>query len=75
MYMNFVVPCLIGLESLIANELKELGAEDVQAENARVLFSGDEALLARANLCLRYAERIQILVGTFRATTFEELFQ
>lgn len=73
--MNFVVPCLIGLESLIANELKELGAEDVQAENARVLFSGDEALLARANLCLRYAERIQILVGTFRATTFEELFQ
>lgn len=75
MYMNFVVPCLIGLESLIANELKELGAEDVQAENARVLFSGDEHILARANLCCRYAERIQILVGTFEARSFEELFQ
>ncbi len=73
--MNFVVPCLIGLESLIANELKDLGAEDVQAENARVLFSGDETILARANICCRYAERIQILVGTFQALTFEELFQ
>lgn len=75
MYMNFVVPCLIGLESLIANELKDLGAEDVRAENARVLFSGDEHILARANICCRYAERIQIMVGTFQAKTFEELFQ
>lgn len=75
MYMNFVVPCLMGLESLISEELKNMGAEDVQVENARVFFSGDEHLLARANLCCRYAERIQILVGTFKATSFEELFQ
>jgi len=75
MKMNFVVPCLMGVESLIANELKELGAEEVRAENARVLFSGDEHILARANICCRYAERIQILVGSFKAVTFEELFQ
>lgn len=75
MTMNFVVPCLMGVESLIANELRELGAEDVRAENARVLFSGDETILARANICLRHAERIQILLGSFHAVTFEELFQ
>lgn len=75
MNMNFVVPCLMGVESLIANELKNLGATEVRAENARVLFSGDEHVLARANICCRYAERIQILVGTFHAETFEELFQ
>ncbi|MBQ9066758.1 MAG: class I SAM-dependent RNA methyltransferase [Clostridia bacterium] len=75
MHMNFLVPCLMGVESLIAAELRELGAEDVRAENARVLFSGDEHLLVRANLCLRYAERIQIVLGTFHAETFEELFQ
>lgn len=75
MKMNFVVPCLMGVESLIAGELRDLGAEDVHAENARVLFSGDESILARANICLREAERVQILVGSFRATTFEELFQ
>lgn len=75
MNMNFVVPCLMGLESLIADELKELGAEDVRCENARVFFSGDEHILARANICLRHAERVQIVVGTFIAKSFEELFQ
>lgn len=75
MQINFVVPCLMGLESLIADELREIGASDVRAENARVLFSGDEYILARANICLRHAERIQILLGSFRATTFEELFE
>ena len=65
----------MGVESLIAGELRELGAEDVRAENARVLFSGDAHILARANICLRHAERIQIYLGSFHAVTFEELFQ
>ncbi len=75
MKINFVIPCLLGLEKLIADEMKALGAENVVSENGRVLFSGDENLLARANICSRYAERIQILVGSFEAKTFEELFQ
>lgn len=75
MKYNFVVPCLMGLESLIADELKELQAEDVRCENARVFFSGDEHILARANICLRHAERVQIVVGSFIAKSFEELFQ
>ncbi|MBQ7580950.1 MAG: class I SAM-dependent RNA methyltransferase [Clostridia bacterium] len=70
-----VVPCLIGLESIIADELKMMGVEDVTCENARVLFSGDESAVARANICLRSAERVQILVGEFFATSFEELFE
>ena len=75
MRINFVVPCLLGLEKLIADELKELGASDVLSENGRVLFSGDESILARANICCRFAERIQILLGEFYARSFEELFQ
>ncbi len=75
MNINFVVPCLMGLESLIADELREIGAENVEAQNARVLFSGDEHILVRANICLRHAERIQILVGSFKALSFEELFE
>ena len=75
MKINFVIPCLLGLESLIANEMKELGADNVISENGRVLFSGDESILARANICSRYSERIQILVGDFYARSFEELFQ
>ncbi len=75
MKINFVIPCLLGIESLIAAELRELGAENVAAENGRVLFSGDEYLLARVNICSRFAERVQISVGTFEAKSFEELFQ
>lgn len=54
MKIRFVIPCLLGLESIIANEMKTLGAEDVVSENGRVLFSGDEAMLARANICSRF---------------------
>lgn len=75
MNINFVVPCLLGLEAPIAEELREMGASDVRAENGRVLFSGDEHILARANICSRFSERIQVLVGTFEAHTFEQLFQ
>lgn len=75
MKINLVVPCLLGLESLIADELREFGAENVTAENGRVLFSGDEFILARANINSRYSERVQILVGSFDALSFEELFE
>ena len=75
MTYQYCVPCLLGLEGMIADELREMEAQDVQAENGRVLFSGDEAILARANIGSRFAERILILVGSFEAHSFEELFQ
>ncbi len=75
MNINFVVPCLLGLEAPIAEEIRNMGADNVRSENGRVLFSGDEHILARANICSRFSERIQVLVGSFEAHTFEELFQ
>jgi len=50
-------------------------ASDVRAENGRVLFSGDENILARANICSRFSERVLVLLGSFEAHSFEELFQ
>ncbi len=73
--MIFCAPCLMGIEGLLADELKDMGCREVKAENGRVLFSGDERLMARANLWSRCAERILILLGEFTATSFEELFQ
>lgn len=75
MQMKFSVPCLLGLEGLIADELRRMDAQNVAAQNGRVDFEGDETVLARANICSRYAERILIRMGSFRAETFEELFQ
>ena len=75
MDFNLTVPTLLGLEKPIADELKEMGAENVTSENGRVFFDGDESLLARANIFSRFSERIQILVGSFTAKSFEELFE
>lgn len=72
--MTFCATCLLGLEGLVANELRFHEIENVRAENGRVLFDGDLHTLARANICSRYSERILILVNEFTATTFEELF-
>lgn len=71
----YCAPCLFGVEGILGDELRRLGAEDVRPENGRVLFSGGLEMMARANICSRYAERIQVVMGRFYARTFEELFQ
>ena len=73
--INLVAPCLFGVESVAADEFRRMGFENVYAENGRVLLSGNENMLARANICSRYAERILINVGEFEAVTFTELFE
>ncbi|MBQ4129516.1 MAG: class I SAM-dependent RNA methyltransferase [Ruminococcus sp.] len=72
--MTFCATCLLGLEGLVANELRHHEIENVRAENGRVLFDGDLSTLARANICSRYAERVLILVNEFEASSFEQLF-
>ena len=74
MDFQMVAPCLFGLEGLVAGELRAMGARAVQAQNGRVLFQGDMQMLACANLNVRYAERIQILLAMFPAKTPDELF-
>lgn len=71
---RMIAPCLFGLEKPVADQLKDLGAQQVTAENGRVFFEGDEHILVRANLCSRFAERIQICMGEFEARSFTELF-
>ena len=71
---RFVAPCLFGIEGILADELRRMDATDVQAQDGRVFFSGDMNILARANICSRYAERILILLAEFEATTFTQLF-
>lgn len=73
--LKYVCPCLLGVEKLVSNELKRMGASSIVAENGRVFFSGDYNILSRANICSRYAERVLILLGSFKALSFEELFE
>ena len=73
--MLFAVPTLFGLEGLAGDELRRMNMENVRVEDRRVLFTGDERALAKANICLRTGERIMIVLAQFQAKTFEELFQ
>lgn len=75
MLIKFSAPCLLGLEGLAAQELRDMDALKVEAKNGRVDFEGDFNILARANIGCRYSERILIRMGEFRAVTFEQLFQ
>ncbi len=74
-HIKFAAPCLFGLEGICGDELRRLNVENVQVEDRRVLFTGDETTLAKANICLRTAERIHIVLAQFEARSFEELFQ
>ncbi len=73
--MQFAVPTLFGLEGLAGDELRRMNMENVRVEDRRVLFTGDERALAKANICLRTGERIMVVLAQFQAKTFEELFQ
>ena len=64
-----------GLEEVLAQELIELGANDVLIERRAVSFIGDKALLYRANLCLRTAIRILVPIASFKAKDTDALYK
>ncbi len=72
---ELIAPCHFGLESVLKREIIDLGYEPSNVTDGRVCFLGDEEAVARANIGLRTAERILIKVGSFKATTYDELFE
>lgn len=72
---TLVATCLFGLEHLLGEELDALGFHRLETIDGRVSFLSDEAGIARANICLRYAERVYLSLGSFDAPTFDALFE
>ena len=75
MKLELVATCLFGLERLLGEEIDALGYERISTIDGRVTFAGDEEAVALSNIFLRYAERVFIKIGSFRAESFEELFE
>ena len=73
--MELIAPCHFGLEAVLKREIYDLGYEIASVEDGRVTFYGDAEAICRANIFLRTAERVLLKVGSFRAETFEELFE
>jgi len=71
---KLVATSAMGLESLVADEVKALGYKTT-SENGKIYFQGDELAIAKTNLWLRVADRVRIVAGEFEATTFDDLFE
>lgn len=72
--MRFTATCKLGLESVVADELRALNIDIESVSDARIVFRGGYDDMAKACLWLRTAERVLMIVGEFRAETFEELY-
>ncbi|MDW0115518.1 class I SAM-dependent RNA methyltransferase [Sporosarcina thermotolerans] len=71
---KLVATSAMGLESIVADEVKELGFQ-TKTENGKIYFEGDETAIAKTNMWLRVADRVRVIVGEFHATTFDDLFE
>lgn len=69
-----IATATFGIEAIVSREVKELGIENAQTENSRVLYETDLLGVAKSNLWLRCADRVFLQIGEFKATSFEELF-
>ena len=72
---KLMAPCHFGMEAVLKKEILSLGYEIMEVMDGRVIFSGGAEAIARANVFLRTAERVLLMVGDFTATSFEELFE
>ena len=73
--VELIAPCHFGLESVLKREVQNLGYEISQVEDGRVTFYGELEAICRGNIFLRTAERVLLKIGSFKATTFDELFE
>ena len=74
MNYRFVATCLFGLEHTLGEEIDALGYKRLETIDGRIVFEGDISAVARCNIWLRTAERVFLLLGRYRATTFSDLF-
>lgn len=71
---TLIATTTFGLEAICKRELQDLGYEITKVQDGRIYFEGDLRDVAKANLWLRCADRVLIELGSFKALTFEELF-
>ncbi|MBK9643005.1 MAG: class I SAM-dependent RNA methyltransferase [Saprospiraceae bacterium] len=72
---NITATTLYGLEEVLAEELRSLGALDIEVLNRAVQYKGDLALMYKSNLMLRTAVKILRPISTFRAFNEDQLYQ
>ena len=72
---TLISPCFFGMEKMLATEIKNLGFEIEKTEDGRVTYKTGEDGIAKANMWLRCAERVNLKVAEFEARSFDELYE
>lgn len=72
---RLTAPCLFGLEKTLSFEIKRAGGSNILMKDGRAFFDGDEAVIAKMNITSSVAERVQIVLGEFKASDFDEIFE
>ena len=70
-----MLPVILDWRAFYLPKFRRMGGENLEVTDGRITFEGDESMIARANIGLRTAERVQLVLGRFEARSFEELFQ
>jgi len=65
---------LFGLEQILADELKSIGADDIELLKRAVSFTGDKEIMYRANYCCRTALRVLKPIAKFKVNSADELY-
>lgn len=73
--MLIIAKTFQGLEEVLAKEIIELGANDVEIGNRMVSFTGDKEMLYRANFCLRTAVRVLMPIKTFKSSDADDVYE
>lgn len=68
-------PCLFGLEKTLSFEIKRAGGENLSVSDGRAFFDGDESVIAKMNITSSVAERVGIVLGEFKADSFDGIFE
>ncbi len=73
--LNFIATTTFGLEASVKREILNLGFENISVSDGMVCFSGDESAIPKANINLRCSDRVLLVMGQFKAFSFDELFE
>ncbi len=74
-HVELIATAAFGLEAIVEREVQKLGFTETRVEDGRVRFNGDLTAICKANLWLRTADRVQLVMGEFHCPDFEQLFE
>lgn len=72
---KFIITTSFGLESLVKFQLKDMDYKDFEVSDGQILLDTNLSDVAKLNINLREADRVYLVLKTFKAREFDELFE